>query len=236
MDPRDAELTRDLGLAETGEVPKMQDSPLALVERAEPGSEEEPVIARVERVLDEDRPAELAVRAVRGGERDHGPRPVDRDRLGGLALPDTCVPGELRQRGRSRQFRREARAVRSQAPVQLRQAARDPHRRRPVAQVPLDLAGDRGHGKARKLASAPGVEAVDRLDQPDAAHLHEILHTLAAVRIAPRKCADERQVELDQPLPRGRVARLAVRLEESPRLPVIASVHGTCPPRSSTEW
>jgi hypothetical protein len=47
--------------------------------------------------------------------------------------------------------------------------------------VPLDLADDVRRRVGRELDAAVDVEAVDRLDKPDAADLHEVLELFAAV-------------------------------------------------------
>ena len=66
-------------------------------------------------------------------------------------------------------------------------------------------------GVAYVVSSTPrlDVEAVDRLDEPDRADLHEILELLAAVRVAAGERAHEREVLLDQLLraPRRRRPR-----------------------------
>jgi len=78
------------------------------------------------------------------------------------------------------------------------EAARDAHRRRPVAQVVADLAGDRRRGVRGERDAAAGVVAVDRLDQADRADLDQILERLAAPGEAAGDGADERQMAFDQ--------------------------------------
>jgi hypothetical protein len=80
--------------------------------------------------------------------------------------------------------------------------------------VALDLADDVRRRVGGELDAAVEVEAVDRLDQADAADLDEILELLAAVAVAPRQRADEREVLLDELLSRGEVALLVVAAEE----------------------
>src|SRR5262245_5043289 len=207
----------------------MQDSPLPVVERAEAGRKQKQVVARCEGIVGDDRAVELACHVLRRGKRDDRACPLRRDRFRGLALLDTRLARDLRERRRSRQLGREAGAVWSHPPAQVRQASRDADARRAVAQVPLDLARDGRGGEALKLASALRVEAVDGLDEPDAADLDEVLEALTAVRVAARERTDEGQLELDQSLPRTQVARLGVRPQQPSHLPVVPSVHGTRP-------
>ena len=68
--------------------------------------------------------------------------------------------------------------------------------------MPLDLADDVRRRVRRQLDAPVDVEAVDRLDEADAPDLDEILELLAAVGVAARQRADERQVLLDQLLAR----------------------------------
>jgi len=78
------------------------------------------------------------------------------------------------------------------------EAARDAHRRRPVAQVVADLARDRRRGERGERDAAAGVVAVDRLDQADRADLDQVLERLAAPGEAAGDGADERQMGFDQ--------------------------------------
>jgi hypothetical protein len=65
-----------------------------------------------------------------------------------------------------------------------------------------------------ELDSAVDVEPIDGLDQADASHLDEVLELLAAIRVAARQRADERQVLLDEPLTRRDVPLAVVAAEE----------------------
>ena len=70
----------------------------------------------------------------------------------------------------------------------------------------------RGVGGERHVARE--LEAVDRLDQPDGAHLLDVLQRLAAPGVAARQRAHERQVALDQLLARRRVALVVVAAQQ----------------------
>ena len=98
--------------------------------------------------------------------------------------------------------------------VELLEPARDAHGPALVAKVALDLADDVRRRVGGQLDAALDVEAVDRLDQADAADLDEIVELLAAVGVAPRQRADEREVLLDQLLAGCEVALLVVAAEE----------------------
>ena len=67
-----------------------------------------------------------------------------------------------------------------------------------VAEVPLDLADDGRHREGRELHAAVGVEAVDRVDQPDRADLDDVLHRLVAAAEAGGRVPHEREVGLDE--------------------------------------
>ena len=76
----------------------------------------------------------------------------------------------------------------------LLQAPRHPHHPPLVAEVPLDLADDRGRGVGGELQAAPGLEAVQGVDEADAADLDQIAERLAAAVEAARDVLDDRQV------------------------------------------
>jgi hypothetical protein len=48
-----------------------------------------------------------------------------------------------------------------------------------VPEVALELAHDRGHRERREREASIRVEALDRLDQPEAGDLHEVVVGLA---------------------------------------------------------
>ena len=90
--------------------------------------------------------------------------------------------------------------------VQLLQRARHADGPALVAEVALDLADHVGRGVGGERHLAVQLEAVDRLDQADRAHLLDVLQRLAAAGVAAGQRAHERQVALDQ-LARGRSSR-----------------------------
>ena len=91
---------------------------------------------------------------------------------------------------------------------------RYPDRAAAIAQVPLDLPEDVRDRERRKLDFPIGLETIDRLDEPDRAHLHEILETLAAVRIRAGNRHDQWDVRLDQAFSSGEVPLLPIRAQQ----------------------
>src|SRR5919206_1228706 len=77
--------------------------------------------------------------------------------------------------------------------VQFLERARDADGPTLVAEVALDLAHDVGRRVGRKRYVARQLEAVDRLDQADRAHLLDVLQGLAATGVTARERSDERQ-------------------------------------------
>ncbi|UQU62631.1 hypothetical protein COUCH_26830 [Couchioplanes caeruleus] len=70
-----------------------------------------------------------------------------------------------------------------------------------VAEVPLELPGDRGDEVAEERPAARRVESVHGLDQPQRSHLPQVVGALAAVQVPAGQPVRERQVELDDPGP-----------------------------------
>ena len=80
--------------------------------------------------------------------------------------------------------------------------ARDPDRRRAIADVPAKLAPDGRDGIRRERNAPAGVEAARCGDEPDGGDLHEIVERLAAPGEAAGERMDERQVPVDEILDR----------------------------------
>jgi hypothetical protein len=72
--------------------------------------------------------------------------------------------------------------------------------------VALQLADYRRHGEAREGVPARRVVAVDRLDEPHARDLEQVLERLAAALVAAGQLPRQRQVAPDQRLARTRIA------------------------------
>ena len=72
-----------------------------------------------------------------------------------------------------------------------------------VAEVPLDLALDRRSCIRGEIDTALRIEPIDGLDQPDRPDLLEIVDVDAVARVLAGDGANEREVLLDQALPRS---------------------------------
>src|SRR3712207_4794382 len=73
----------------------------------------------------------------------------------------------------------------------------------------------RSHRVAGERGAALRVEPVDRLDEPDARDLHEIVERLVAALVAPRELAREREEAFDQLVARGDLTRTVVAPQQS---------------------
>ena len=204
---RDPDLLGDLRLGQPLEEAQVEDPALALVERAQAGRENGAVLAHLVLVLD--RPERLervevgvVVSPARRGERERRVGLPALERLEHLFLVDAGRLRELGDRRRALELHGQLLEEMREPHVQLLQAARHADRPALVAEVPLDLADDVRRRVRRQLDAAVDVEAVDRLDEADAADLDEILELLAAIGVAAGERADERQVLLDQLLAR----------------------------------
>jgi hypothetical protein len=85
-------------------------------------------------------------------------------------------------------------------------AARDADRGGTIAQVPAQLAFDRGRRIRGERDAARSVEPSSRRDEPDRSHLHEIVEWLAASGVAAGERTHERQVPADEIYARLRTA------------------------------
>jgi len=90
----------------------------------------------------------------------------------------------------------------------LLDAARDPHNRAQVSEMPANLALNAGRCIGRELRDALGVAAIDGPDQPDRADLNQILEAFPAAGEAPRNPSHQRKMSLDQPTPRQWIAQI----------------------------
>jgi hypothetical protein len=123
---------------------------------------------------------------------------------------------DLRHGGLALQVARQLDDVVVDAQRQLLQGAGDAHRPRAVAQVAPDFAQDGRHGVAGERDVAVEVEAIDRLDEPQAGDLEEIVEGLPGALVAARQGARERQEALHEHLMVDRVAPLQVALKQRP--------------------
>ena len=73
-----------------------------------------------------------------------------------------------------------------------------------------DVVGDRGEGECEEFVAAPGIAAVDRVEQRGRPDLDEILVVRALAVAAIGEGLHERQVKLSQAIAGSRVAFVAV--------------------------
>src|SRR4051794_28754463 len=99
---------------------------------------------------------------------------------------------------------------------ELLQVARDADGPRPVAEVALDLAHDRGHGVARERHAALDVEAVDGLHEAEAGDLEDVVERLLGALVTGGKLARERQEALHDRLTVDGIALVDEAQEEPP--------------------
>ena len=129
-------------------------------------------------------------------------------RLQHLLARHPGLGGELLRRRRPAEARRERALGSLDRECALLDRSRQMDGPADVAHVALDLSEDRRDGIAGERRPAVGIEAVDRLHEREAGHLHEILERHRRVAVAAREAAREREVALDQlgPRPLGVVA------------------------------
>ncbi len=118
--------------------------------------------------------------------------------LDDLLVGDPDPAGELGDRGGASQLLGQVGGGRGDREPQLLEPARHADRPATVAEVPLDLADDRGSGVGRELHPAAGVEPVDRLDQADGADLEQVVERLTPVEEPPGEVLHEGQVQRHQ--------------------------------------
>ena len=121
------------------------------------------------------------------------------ERVDHVLLLDGGELGELGDRRRPAEARRQLVEDARQADAQLLHPPRHVHRPCPVAEVPADLPHDRRHAVARELDPPRDVEPVDRLDQTERTDLHEVLERLAASGVSPGERPHQRH-QLDEEL------------------------------------
>ena len=80
-----------------------------------------------------------------------------------------------------------------------------------VPQIPANFADDHGHGIGGKAHVQRGIEIVQRLDEPDAAHLKQIVHVFAPVAEALNNAQHQTQISPDKFLPGVEIAAVHQR-------------------------
>ena len=94
------------------------------------------------------------------------------------------------------------------------QTARQAELPDPIAEVASKLAEDRRRRVGRKRLAALGIEAIDRLDQPEACDLHQVVELLGCASVAQGKRSRQRQKAPDQLLLQRGIAGLGVAAQE----------------------
>ena len=95
---------------------------------------------------------------------------------------------------------------------ELLQLARHAQRPAPIAEMALELAQYRRHGERRERCRPGWIETVDRLQQTERGHLHEVFERLAAPRIAARELPRKGQEPVHE-----RLLRRAIPMPLVPR-------------------
>ena len=179
---------------------EVDDLTLAFIQRLECAREHQPLVAVVESVWG---------RFIRFRSR----RP-DTERSSDVVFSYLKLACQL---GRSRPAteRRPQLGLAAHDPApQLLHRSRHSYRPTLVPDMALDLADDVRNRKRGQLAPAPMVETVDRVDEPDRAGLEQVV-VVAAALVATRERLDQREVQLDEPLARGDIAVLSIRLKQA---------------------
>src|SRR5205085_1525629 len=109
-------------------------------------------------------------------------------------------PRDLRRCGRAAELLAQRRDRAVELEVELLEPARHAHRPSLVAEVSLQLSGDRRRGEGGELQAPWRLEALDRLEQPDERDLSEIVERLAPVGEPAREELGQPEIVLDQPV------------------------------------
>ena len=112
--------------------------------------------------------------------------------------------GEFRHGRGSTQTLRQGRDGLPDREVVVLHSARGPHRPGAVAEVPPDLAHDRGHREGEEVSVAVGIEPFQRTEQADGGDLLEVVHRLAPSRVTARDAPGHRQVDHHQTIAQAR--------------------------------
>ena len=135
----------------------------------------------------------------------------NRDRLAGplrgqqtldVALVGLECLGELLHRWRASERSGQVAVAASKLAGSPLQFARDPQRRAAIAQMATYFSLDRRRRERPERHAATRIEPVGRLDQADCADLDEVVERLRGPGVPTGRCANERKMRLNQPLPR----------------------------------
>src|SRR5947208_4871913 len=209
---RDADALPDLGLRHVLDKAQAQHLALARADDLHEPVERRAVLGEPESGVDQsdgvaERVARVLVAArARRIERGGAVRAGRLERLEDLLLVGTHALGDLADRRGAVALSGQVGDRPVDAQGELLEVAWDPYRPGPVTEMALELAQDRRDGVAGEGDVAIGVEAVDRLDEPERRDLEEVLERLLGALVAARELARQRQEALDERLARGGVA------------------------------
>src|SRR4051812_24395914 len=161
-----------------------------------------------------DRVGQRHVLADRLLQRARAPGVLALDRLQDLLERRVDRFGELLDVGRTAELVRELVACAGDLQLELLHAAGHAHRPGLVTEVALDLTQDGGRRVGREAHLAIEIEAVDRLHDPDAGDLHEVVDRLAAAGVAPGEGAGQWQHLLGELVAGGLIALLMESAQE----------------------
>ena len=209
---RDPDLVGDLALGQPLEEAQAQDLALARGQLVEAAAQHQALLGSLEALVGlADRLERADPVGQRLVERHHAIGLAGAERLDHLVDGRLRAGGELLDGGRAPEVAGERLARTGEPGVELLHVARHPQHPPAIAEVALDLAGDRRYREGRELDLAVEIEAIDGLQQPDRRDLLEVVERLALVRVAPRQAARQRKHPGDELL-----ARLVVLLVVPP--------------------
>src|SRR3954452_1255945 len=226
---RDADGPRDLALREALVVAQANDLPLALAQLVEPAAQQHAMLGeRVALVVAADRVERAGALGERLVERHHPVGIRGAQRLEHLLDTGAERARDLGHSRRAAELARQRLASAHDARAELLDVARDAQHPAAIAEMALELAGDRRHGERREAHLPRNVEADDRLQQPQRRDLLEVVERLAPADVPARQAARERQHPLGELRARGTIPVLVPPAQELADL--IPSVHWTSPP------
>jgi hypothetical protein len=207
-----ADPLRDLRLGHVLDEAQVQDQPLALRQVREGGVERDFALDQLEALV-------LAADPLRGRrfvgivgvgravERERPAVVVGLEHLEHLGLLQVEPPGDLADRGRALKLLGQLGHRLADLGDAVVQTARHAHRPDAVAEMALQLAEDGRRGEGGEGDAALGVEAVDRVHQPQARHLEKVVEGLVRAAVALGEAFREGQVAPHELLARRGVAR-----------------------------
>jgi hypothetical protein len=163
---REPDFTGDLPRLEVADIAEVEDAALALVEAADGPGEEDPVLDRVEL-------GGATLGFLAELKRLRGTTGIERHCH--ILLGRAQLASDLGLARRASQLRRQLPLRLGCRRPQLLHATRKPHAAGTIAPIAPHLAADVRHREREELVAPVGLEAVDRLDQPDASDLVEVV-------------------------------------------------------------